>query len=178
VITRREAALRLDIPLEMARRNGIPGRLSVEELTDIDEHPPVWLAQSRANRTGKRPVWIQLTCTICGFTEAARPKKWWPPFIYITCADHRADELPQVAAGYTRREYDGIGSRFVGIVDVAPHAANSGPAGEPEPGGPNGSAGANGPAGASEPGGASEPAGASEPGGPAEPVESGDQANN
>ncbi len=68
MITRREAALRLDIPLEMAQRHGIPSRLSEAELTELDEHPPAWLVQSRANRTGKKPVWVQLVCTVCGFT--------------------------------------------------------------------------------------------------------------
>ncbi|MDQ1605861.1 MAG: hypothetical protein QOJ18_228, partial [Microbacteriaceae bacterium] len=46
MITRREAALRLDIPVEMAKRNGIPSRLSETELAKIDESPPQWLAQS------------------------------------------------------------------------------------------------------------------------------------
>ncbi|MDQ1526293.1 MAG: hypothetical protein QOG18_906 [Microbacteriaceae bacterium] len=117
MITRREAALRLDIPVEMAKRNGIPSRLSETELAKIDESPPQWLAQSRANRTGAKPVWVQLSCHICGFSEAVRPKKWWPAFTYLSCADHRPDELPRPADGYSRSEYDGIGSRFVGIVD-------------------------------------------------------------
>lgn len=106
--------------MEMARRNGIPPRLSNDELNDIDANPPAWLAQSRANRTGKKPVWVHLQCVICGFSEQARPKKWWPEFTYLTCADHRADELPAVAAGLDRREVDGIGTRFIGIVDAAP----------------------------------------------------------
>ena len=117
MLTRREAALRLDIPLEMARRHGIPSRLSEVEFARVESDPPAWLTQSRANRTGKRPVWVQLTCEICGYTEAARPKKWWPAFTHLSCADHRPDELLSPAAGRTRREYDGIGSRFVGIVD-------------------------------------------------------------
>jgi len=117
VITRREAALRLDIPLEMASRHGIPSRLSETEFAELDANPPAWLAQSRANRTGKRPVWMQLTCTVCGFTEVARPKKWWPAFTYLTCDFHSAEELPAPADGMYRSEVDGIGSRFVGIVD-------------------------------------------------------------
>ena len=120
MITRREAALRLDIPLEMAHRHGIPSRMSEAELAEIEQNPPTWLAQSRANRTGKKPVWVELRCDICGFTEAARPKKWWPAFTYISCDDHGYDELPAPAAGLNRREYDGVGSRFVGIVDAAP----------------------------------------------------------
>lgn len=117
MITRREAALRLDIPLEMATRNGIPSRVTEAEVAEIDANPPQWLAQSRANRTGKKPVWVQLKCDVCGFTEAARPKKWWPAFTYMTCEDHGHDELPPVPAGKRRAEYDGIGSRFIGIVD-------------------------------------------------------------
>ena len=120
MITRREAALRLDIPLEMARRHGLPSRMSEAELADIDAHPPAWLVQSRANRTGGRPVWIQLTCAICGFSEAARPKKWWPAFTYLSCSHHAADELPAPASGCSRSEIDGIGSRFIGIVDSPP----------------------------------------------------------
>lgn len=120
MVTRREAALRLDIPMEMARRNGIPPRLTETELKEIDEHPPTWLAQSRANRTGKKAVWVTLTCTICGFTEHSRPKKWWPEFTYLSCAHHGADELPVLAAGHSRTEIDGIGTRFIGIVDEAP----------------------------------------------------------
>jgi hypothetical protein len=120
MITRREAALRLDIPLEMARRHGMPSRMSESELADLDAHPPAWLAQSRANRTGSRPVWIQLTCDICGFSDTARPKKWWPAFTYLSCSHHAADELPVPAPGYSRSEIDGIGSCFIGIVDSPP----------------------------------------------------------
>jgi hypothetical protein len=117
MITRREAALRLDISLEMAQRHGIPNRLSEVEFAEMDSNPPAWLVQSRANRTGRKPVWVQLKCDICGFEEAARPKKWWPAFTYVSCDWHLAGELPVPAAGMHRREVDGIGSRFVGIVD-------------------------------------------------------------
>ncbi|MFP7761350.1 hypothetical protein [Marisediminicola sp. LYQ134] len=117
MITRRDAAQRLDIPLEMAQRHGIPSRLSEADLAAIEANPPVWLAQSRANRTGKKPVWVQLTCSICGATESARPKKWWPEFTYLSCEFHDPSELPTVTAGYIRAEFDGVGSRFVGIVD-------------------------------------------------------------
>ncbi|PRY69561.1 hypothetical protein B0I08_102237 [Glaciihabitans tibetensis] len=117
MITRREAALRLDIPLEMAHRHDIPTRQTEAEFALFLENPPAWLEQSRANRTGKRPVWVQLTCEICGVTEAARPKKWWPEFTYLSCEEHGADELPAVAEGMVRGEFDGIGSRFIGIVD-------------------------------------------------------------
>ena len=106
----------------MAHRHGIPSKLTEAQLEKIESDPPTWLAQSRANRTGKKPVWVQLTCTICGFTEAVRPKKWWPTFSYITCADHRADELPEPGTGLSRTEVDGIGSNFIGIVDEAPSA--------------------------------------------------------
>ncbi len=82
------------------------------------DSPPGWLVQSRNNRTGKRPVWVQLTCAVCGFSEAARPKKWWPPFTYVYCAHHTLEDLPPVMPSLVRSEYEGIGSRFVGIVDV------------------------------------------------------------
>jgi hypothetical protein len=117
MITRRDAALHLDISLEMARRHGIPSRMSEAELAELEAHPPAWLAQSLANRTGKKPVGVQLSCTVCGFTEAVRPKKWWPAFTYLSCDHHLPGELPAPAAGMYRREVDGIGSRFVGIVD-------------------------------------------------------------
>lgn len=118
MITRFEVAQRLDIPVEMARKHGIPGRMSEADLARIEEAPPAWLVQSRANRKpGARPVWVQLTCAICGFTEAARPKKWWPSFTYLSCSHHGADELPEPASGRVREEFDGIGSRFIGIVD-------------------------------------------------------------
>jgi hypothetical protein len=119
VITRRDAALRLDIPLEMATRHGIPSRMSEAEFIELEANPPAWLVQSRANRTGK-PVWVQLTCDICGYTEPARPKKWWPDFTYLTCDFHRADEIPDPAPGLYRREVDGIGTRFIGVVDELP----------------------------------------------------------
>jgi hypothetical protein len=119
MVTRREAAQILDIPLEMAHRHGIPSRLSDAELHELLDNPPPWLVQSKANRTGKRPVWVQLTCAVCGFSEAARPKKWWPEFTYVCCAHHAPYEVPGVAAGLVRSEYEGVGSRFVGIVDVA-----------------------------------------------------------
>jgi hypothetical protein len=117
MITRREAALRLDIPLEMAVRHGIPGRLSADAVSELNENPPAWLAQSRANRTGRKPVWVQLTCDICGFSESVRPKKWWPGFTYLSCEHHGSDELPEPQPGHVRTEVDGIGSGFIAIVD-------------------------------------------------------------
>lgn len=111
--------MRLDIPLEMATRHGIPTRMSEAEFAELDQNPPAWLVQSRANRTGK-PVWVQLRCEICGFTEAARPKKWWPEFTYLSCDFHDPFELPEPAPGLARQEFDGIGSRFIGIVDRRP----------------------------------------------------------
>lgn len=117
MISRRDAAQRLDIPLEMAQRHGIPGWISEEDLAALEQDPPPWLAQSRANRTGRRPVWVQLTCTICGRTESARPKKWWPEFTYLSCSDHDIWDLPAPAAGLARHEFDEIGGLFVGVVD-------------------------------------------------------------
>jgi hypothetical protein len=116
MITRREAALRLDIPVEMAARHGIAPRISEAEFAAIEAEPPAWLVQSRANRTGKS-VWIQLTCFICGFSESARPRKWWPEFTYLTCDFHRADEIPAPAPGFFRREVESIGTRFIGVID-------------------------------------------------------------
>lgn len=116
MISRRDAAQRLDIPLEMARRHGLPTKLSEAEFALLESDPPAWLVQSRANRTGK-PVWVQLTCSICGYSEAVRPKKWWPAFTYLSCDSHGSDELPPPADGLHRGEVDGIGSRFIGIVD-------------------------------------------------------------
>lgn len=120
MISRHEAAQRLDITLEMARKHGLPARISEQELDTLRADPPPWLAQSWANRTGAKPVWVQLTCDVCAFSESSRPKKWWPAFTYLSCADHRPDELPEPADGMARTEIDGIGSRFVGIVDAKP----------------------------------------------------------
>jgi len=101
----------------MANRHGIPKSMTDAEFAELDTNPPAWLAQSRANRTGK-PVWVQLVCTVCGFTEAARPKKWWPTFTYLTCDWHDIGDVPDPADGLYRTEVDGIGSRFIGIVDA------------------------------------------------------------
>ena len=121
VISRRDAALRLDIPVEMAQRHGLPPKLSDAQLTDLEQNPPAWLVQSRANRSPKaRPVWVQLKCSVCGFTEAVRPKKWWPEFTYLSCEHHKIGDVPAPADGLHRSEVDGIGSRFVGIVDARP----------------------------------------------------------
>lgn len=117
MISRRDAAQRLDIPLEMAQRHDIPGWISEEDLAALETDPPAWLLQSRANRTGRRPVWVQLTCDICGRTESARPKKWWPQFTYLSCSDHDIWDLPEPVAGLARQEFDEIGGVFVGVVD-------------------------------------------------------------
>lgn len=118
MMNRREAAIALDIPLEMAQKHGIPAHLSDAEFAAIQADPPAWLVQSMANRTGKRPVWVHLTCVVCGFSEAARPKKWWPEFTFVHCYDHYSDELPAPEAGLFRDEYEGIGSQMIGIVDA------------------------------------------------------------
>ena len=119
MITRRDAALQLDIPIEMAVRHGIPARLTLDELLALEKSPPAWLLQSRANRTGK-PVWVDLACVVCGFHEAARPKKWWPDYTWLSCDDHGVDELPEPEQGTARSEVAGVGSRFVAIVDERP----------------------------------------------------------
>ena len=118
VISRRTAAQRLDISEQMAARHGLPRQISEDELAEIEANPPAWLAQSRANRTGKKAVWVELECAVCGFTEKARPKKWWPTFTYLACEHHEPSELPSPLDGEVRAEYPGIGSRFVGVVDV------------------------------------------------------------
>ena len=117
MISRRDAAKRLDIPLEMAQRHDIPGWISEADLALLETDPPPWLVQSRANRSGSRPVWVRFTCDICGHTESARPKKWWPEFSYLSCSDHDIWDLPEPAAGLVRQEFDEIGGYFVGVVD-------------------------------------------------------------
>ncbi|MGP0222833.1 MULTISPECIES: hypothetical protein [unclassified Paenarthrobacter] len=106
--------------MEMAQRHGIPSRLSEAQLRELQDNPPPWLVQSRANRTGKRPVWVHLECAVCGYSEAARPKKWWPEFSFVVCGHHHGKELPVAFPGDVRTEYEGIGSRFIGVVDVQP----------------------------------------------------------
>lgn len=116
--TRFEASIRLDIPLEMAKRHGIPSQISNAELEQIEENPPAWLLQSRANRTGKKPVWATLVCALCGVEERCRPKKWWPEFTYLACDAHDAHDLPRPAAGDSRSFVYGVGSRFLAAVDT------------------------------------------------------------
>jgi hypothetical protein len=119
MITRRDAAQRLDIPVEMAVRHGVPAEMPEAQLTAIEDDPPPWLVQSRANRTGKKPVWVDLVCDVCGSAEKARPKKWWPTFTYVSCDSHQASDLPEPLAGDVRAEVPGVGSRFVGWVDTS-----------------------------------------------------------
>lgn len=118
VIIRREAAQRLDIPVEMATRHGLPSTLTEAQLREIEDNPPPWLIQSRANRTGKKPVWVDLTCAICGSTEKARPKKWWPTFTYLSCDSHQPSSLPAPRPDEVRVEIPGVGSHFTGWVDA------------------------------------------------------------
>jgi hypothetical protein len=116
MISRRDAAIRLNIPLEMATKHGIPKLVSDDELAALEAQPPAWLVQSRANRTGK-PVWVELTCAVCRFTETDRPKKWWPEWTFLACDDHEASRLPPLADGRSREATYGIGSRFIAYVD-------------------------------------------------------------
>ncbi|MFZ7087569.1 hypothetical protein [Curtobacterium sp. RRHDQ10] len=118
MLSRRDAAVRLDIPLEMAARHGIPPRLSDAELAAIEQDPPPWLAQSRANRTGDTKVWVHLECAVCGFAEDARPKKWWPDWDALVCDHHAPHEAPGSASGRPWSEVAGVGSRFVALVDA------------------------------------------------------------
>lgn len=118
MITRRDAAQRLDIPVEMAARHGLPARLTEEQLGELEQSPPAWLVQSRANRTGKRAVWVEVTCYVCGFSETARPKKWWPTFTYVMCDHHSPADLPEPGPDQLRADYPGVASRFIGVVDT------------------------------------------------------------
>ena len=118
MLTRRDAAQRLNIPLEMATRHGLPTQLTEAQLGEIEASPPPWLVQSRANRTNKKPVWVDLVCNVCGFAEKARPKKWWPTFTYVSCDSHQHSDLPPPLHGYQREEPLDLGSRFVGWVDA------------------------------------------------------------
>lgn len=118
MLTRRDAAQRLNIPLEMATRHGLPTKLTEAQLDEIEKSPPPWLVQSRANRTSKQPVWVELVCDVCGFAEKARPKKWWPTFTYVSCDSHQHSDLPPPLQGYHRGDALGIGSRLVGWVDA------------------------------------------------------------
>ncbi|WP_144751335.1 hypothetical protein [Curtobacterium pusillum] len=117
MLSRRDAAVRLDIPLEMATHHGIPPRLSEADLAAIEQDPPAWLVQSRANRTGGKKVWVRLECVVCGYSETARPKKWWPDWDHLMCDYHAPYQAPEPTAGFTRREVEGVGSRFVALVD-------------------------------------------------------------
>lgn len=118
MISKLDLAQRLDIPLEMVDRHGLGAGMSEAEFAALEQDPPAWLVQSRANRKrGARPVWVALTCDVCGHTETARPKKWWPEFTYLMCGHHWLGELPKPATDHHRGEFDGVGSRFVGIVD-------------------------------------------------------------
>lgn len=117
MMTRRDAAIALDIPLEMAKKHGIPGKISEADFRELNANPPAWLSQSRANRTGKRPVWIHFTCEVCGAEDYERPKKWWPKFDFVHCNTHSPAQLPKLAAGKTRVEYQDISAKMFGIVD-------------------------------------------------------------
>ncbi|MGM7670790.1 hypothetical protein [Microbacterium sp. A93] len=119
MISKRDLAHRLDIPLEMVVRHGLDDGISEAEFAALEQDPPAWLVQSRANRKkGARPIWATLTCAVCGYTETARPKKWWPKeFTYVSCSHHSPSDLPKPAPGHHRAEFEGVGTKFVGIVD-------------------------------------------------------------
>ena len=78
-LNRRQVAQALGIPPEMATRNGIPSRMSAAEVAALDANPPAWLAQSRANFTGKRPLppvgaAASTTASAAGSVESSIPK--------------------------------------------------------------------------------------------------------
>lgn len=117
--SRLDAAIQLNISLEMAQRHGIPSQISQAAIDEINQNPPAWLVQSRANRTGKKAVWVTLKCAVCGYSEQARPKKWWPDFTFLFCFDHENSELPKPVSPDTTRTFTyGVGSRFTGVVDA------------------------------------------------------------
>lgn len=119
MLSKREVAQRLDISIEMAARHGLDKGMREEAVVALEQDPPAWLVQSRANRKkATRPVWATLTCVVCGYTETVRPKKWWPEFTYLTCRTHAPGELPALASDQHRTEIEGVGGRFIGIVDV------------------------------------------------------------
>nr|MBW4094748.1 hypothetical protein [Acidobacteriota bacterium] len=60
MMSRHGVALALDITMEMAAKHGIPARMSDDDFAALQADPPAWLVQSRANRTGKRPIWVHL----------------------------------------------------------------------------------------------------------------------
>ena len=102
----------------MAKRHEFGAFVSESEIEALEDNPPPWLQQSRANRSAtSRPVWVDLRCDICGFTMSARPKKWWPDFTYLSCADHDIWELPEPQGSLHRQEFDEIGGYFVGVLD-------------------------------------------------------------
>ncbi|KDA05198.1 hypothetical protein DC31_04280 [Microbacterium sp. CH12i] len=119
MISKRDLAQRLDITLEMITRHGLDDGMSEAAFAALEQDPPPWLIQSRANRKkGARPIWSTLTCNVCGYSESARPKKWWPEFTYLTCRTHAPQDLPAPESDQHRTEIEGVGSRFIGIVDV------------------------------------------------------------
>lgn len=118
MIPRRTAAQRLDISPEMATRHGLPTQMTEAQVRELEENPPPWLVQSRANRTGRKAVWADLVCAVCGYAEKERPKKWWPAATHLVCDHHTVSELPPPAPGHRRDEVAGVGSRFVALVDV------------------------------------------------------------
>lgn len=116
MLSRLAVAQQLGISLEMASRHGLPRQMNEAEVAAIEQNPPAWLLQSRANRVaGGRPVWVTLTCVVCGFEETMRPKKWWPEFDFVVCDHHPVNELPVFETGTRPFETPGIGSRFIGV---------------------------------------------------------------
>ena len=118
MMSRRDAAIALDIPVEMAKKHNIPSKISEQDLRALQADPPAWLIQSRANRKpGARPVWVQLTCEVCGAVDFERPKKWWPEFSFAYCERHSPAQLSKPAAGITRVEYPQVSARMIGVVE-------------------------------------------------------------
>ena len=64
-------------------------------------------------------MWVHLECAVCGYEEAARPKKWWPEFTYVRRGHHAPDEIPPRVPGLSAANSTAWAAAFVGIADVA-----------------------------------------------------------
>ena len=116
-------AIRLDIPPEMAARNGLPSRRSARSERGADRCRPARPGSPSPGRTERvgKPVWIELSCVVCGYSEMARPKKWWPDFSFVSCDHHREDDQPRVPPGPSARAATtASAARFVGVLDEPP----------------------------------------------------------
>ena len=91
----------------MAKRHGIPPRLSEAELRRCRPTPRPGSSSPGPTARASAPVWVHLTCAVCGFSEAARPKKWWPEFDFVHC-EHHTTPTCRPWRGRVRCEYEQI----------------------------------------------------------------------